>query len=253
MPLTRDQYPDFPFSHGNSATATLRLENFHLAVGNLRCFDATKNTPDKKPYFNWFDQDNCFIAGARKSPPYTEIFWILWLKIATNLGDAAKDIFEADTSAEIDALRRKTIKLDVAEGNEIITKEFSFITPDLRAMVDNICYMAVYGHNSLFEQRVPLARRTAFREYALKSARDNEDEFYISWKRYRAANPFKGAGGRADSDESESEKIMKLLGGDSDEDEAANSAAAASAAAAPAQAAAAPAHAPGDDSALASG
>jgi hypothetical protein len=44
----------------------------------------------------------------------------------------------------------------------------------------------------------------------------------------------------------QSEKIMKLLGGDSDEDEAANSAAAASAAAAPA-------HAPGDDSALASG
>ena len=246
MPMTRDQYPDFPFSHGISATATLRLENFHLAVGNLRCFDATKNTPDKKPYFNWFDQDNCFIAGARKSPPYTEIFWILWLKIATNLGDAAKDISEADTSAEIDALRRKTIKLDVAEGSEIITKEFSFITPDLRAMVDNICYMAVYGHNTLFEQRVPLARRTAFREYALKTARDNEDEFYISWKRYRAANPFKGAGGRADSDESESEKIMKLLGGDSDGDEAAADPPAASAAAAPA-------HAPGDDSALASG
>jgi hypothetical protein len=175
------------------------------------------------------------------------------LKIATNLGDSSKEIFEADTYAEIDALQRKTIKLDVAEGNEIITKEFSFITPDLRAMVDNICYMAVYGHNTLFEQRVPLARRTAFREYALKAARDNEDEFYISWKRYRAANPFKGAGGRADSDESESEKIMKLLGGDSDEDEAANSAAAASAAAAPAQAAAAPAHAPGDDAALASG
>lgn len=234
MPMTRDQYPDFPFSHGNSATPTMRLENFHLAVGNLRCFDATKNTPDKKPYFNWFDQDNCFIAAARRAPPYTEIFWILWLKISTNLGDSAKEIFEADTSAEIDALRKKTIKLDVAEGTDIVTKEFSFITPDLRAMIDNICFMAVYGHNSLFEQRVPLARRTAFREYALKSARDNEDEFYSCWKRYRAANPFKGAGGRADSDESESEKIMKLLGGDSDEDEAAGSAPAAAAADAPA-------------------
>jgi hypothetical protein len=47
------------------------------------------------------------------------------------------------------------------------------------------------------------------------TARDNEDEFYASWKRYRAANP-SNAGGRADTDELESENIMRLLDGESD-------------------------------------
>ncbi len=77
-----------------------------------------------------------------------------------------------------------------------------FITPELRAIINTICFMAVYGHNSLFE------------------ARDNEDEFYASLKRHgcRAANSCNGAGGGADTDESESEKIMMLLDGGSDVD-----------------------------------
>jgi hypothetical protein len=179
MPMSRDQYPDFPFSNGNSAVsslrnrfAVLRLENFQLAVANLRCFDASKNTPDKKLYFNWFDEHNCFIAAARRAPPYTEIFWILWLKIASNFGDSSKELIEADSSAQIDAFRKKMIKLDVQEGGDFITK-VRFMTPELRAIVDTICFMAVYGHNTLFEA-------------ALKAASDNEDEFYASWKRYRA-------------------------------------------------------------------
>jgi hypothetical protein len=36
---------------------------------------------------------------------HTEIFWILWLKIASNFGDSAKDLVEAETSAfQIDVL-----------------------------------------------------------------------------------------------------------------------------------------------------
>jgi hypothetical protein len=69
MPMPRDQYPDFPFCNGNSAVSSLRLENFQMAVANLRCFDVSKNTPDKKLYFNWFDEHNCFMhAGRRKTP-----------------------------------------------------------------------------------------------------------------------------------------------------------------------------------------
>ena len=218
FPLSQRDYPEHPFSNGNSATPTLRLENFQLAVGNLRCFDATKNSPDRKPYFNWFDPENCFISGARRAPPYTVIFWIMWFKVVPQLGDAANQILKAQTPAEIDELRMKKIKMDVMDGDEFITKEVSFISPELRAMVDNIIFMSVYGHNSLFEQRVSVGRRTAFREYALKAARDNEDEFYASWKRYRAAHPVDGTGEGADTDESESERIRKQMDGDSDGD-----------------------------------
>jgi hypothetical protein len=49
------EYPVFPFSNGNSATPTLRLENYQLVVGNLRYFHATKHSPERKLYFNRFN------------------------------------------------------------------------------------------------------------------------------------------------------------------------------------------------------
>jgi hypothetical protein len=232
MPMTRAEYPDYPFSCATSAVSSLRLESFHLAVGNLRCFDASKNTAEKKPYFNWFDRDNSFIAGVKKAPPYTEVFWIMFFKIASNLGDMCKEICNASTDAEIEALRKKRIKVDVLVDNDIVVEERSLISPELRSMVDNICYMAVYGHNTLFEQRVPLARRIAFRDYALKVATDKEDQFYASWKSYRAANPVDSRAGGGNADDSESEKLLKLLAGDSDEEAAPDGSAAAPAAAA---------------------
>ncbi len=104
--------------------------------------------------------------------------------------------------------------------------------------------MAVYGHNTLFEQRVPLARCNAFHEYALRVAWDKEDQFYDSWKSFRAANPVEIRAGGGVADDSESEKLLKLLAGDTDDsgdDVPAAAAAAAPASAAPAPAAPAPA------------
>jgi hypothetical protein len=80
------------------------VESFHNAVWSLRCFDETNSTADKKPHFNWFDHDNTFIAGLRRAPPYAYLFWVLFFKVAANLGDASNEIMEANSSAEIDAL-----------------------------------------------------------------------------------------------------------------------------------------------------
>jgi hypothetical protein len=119
------------------------------AYGNLCCFDASKNTEDKKPYFNWFDRDNSFIAGVKKAPPCTEVFWLMLMKIDANLGDMCKEIFNAITPAEIVTLRKKKIKVEILEDNDIVATEESLISPEIRSMVDNICYMAVYADSTV--------------------------------------------------------------------------------------------------------
>ena len=218
MPLTTADYPHYPFTSGAdkkgwAGSVSLRVESFHNAVGSLRCFDATKTSPDKKPHFNWFDRDNCFIAGVRRAPPYTDLFWVLFFQVAANLGDASKEIMEANSPAEIDALRLKKIKVVVHDGTDFITQEIKLISDEIRSMVDNICYMAVYGHKSMFEKLSP-ARRTAFKEYSLKIAREYEDEFYASWKSYRAAHPVETV--KLEQDDSDCEKMMNTLLGDDD-------------------------------------
>ena len=42
MPPDVKSYPNFP------SPATLRIENFHQAVGLIRCFDARRTDPDKR-------------------------------------------------------------------------------------------------------------------------------------------------------------------------------------------------------------
>ena len=75
--------------------------------------------------------------------------------------------------------------------------------------------MSVYGHRSLFET-VPPARRAAFNNSTLPGARDYEDQFYESWKRYRAANQVQLS--REDGgDNSESERLVTLLMGADDD------------------------------------
>ena len=127
FPLTKQDYPNFPFTCSTSASS-LRSESFHLAVGNLRCFDATKNTEYKKPYFNWFDRDNTFIAGVRKAPQYTDFFWYMFLKVAANIGDVGKSIVEATTPAEIERLRSMKIKVVKLDGSEYITEEVPILS-----------------------------------------------------------------------------------------------------------------------------
>ena len=116
---------------------------FHLAVGNLRCFDARQNTEDKEPYFNFYDRD---------------------------------------------ALHAENVRLVDLTGNNrvIVVLQERLISPQIRAMIDNVCYMSVYGHQSMLESRLPLSRISGFAKYALKAARDNEADFYESWKRHLA-------------------------------------------------------------------
>ena len=238
MPLAAADYPLFPFTHGSdqkgwAGNSNLRLETYHNAVGSLRCFDATKTTADKRPHFNWFDRDNCFIAGVKKAPQYTDLFWVLFLKVAANTGDHGKRIVDANTPQEIEALRSTTVRVVAQDDTEIINVEIPLISAEMRAMVDNICYMSVYGHRSMFE-KISLNRRAAFAQYTLKAARDYEEEFYASWKSYRAAHPAVTVARLKDED-SESERLLSVLMGD-DDDGPAPAGAAAAAAAAPAAA-----------------
>ena len=120
MPMNASDYPHFPFTHGSdkkgwAGNVSLRLESFHNAIGSLRCFDATKTTENKKPHFNWFDRDNCFIAGVKKAPQYTALFWVLFFDIAANIGDYGKRIVDATTPKEIEDLRSTTLRVVVQE------------------------------------------------------------------------------------------------------------------------------------------
>jgi hypothetical protein len=152
--MTNADYPNFPFSCATSSTTSLRLDSFQNAVGSLRCFDALKNKEDKKPYFNWFDGDKNYIQSARCAPPYNPLFFLLWLKAAAHFGEFSKEIVEASTEEEIEALRERKINNVRFERGEYITENEPLISCELRAIVDNYCYMGVYGHKSLFEQCV---------------------------------------------------------------------------------------------------
>ncbi len=47
---------------------------------------------------------------------------------------------------------------------------------------------------------------------AAKAATDNEDKFYEGWKSYRASNPVVKEREGGAGDDSDTERIMKLLG-----------------------------------------
>jgi hypothetical protein len=211
-PTTRD-YSKYPFTSGDKIDhSSPRVESFHLTVGFLRCFDASAADEAKKIHFNWWDRDNKFSSGVRKAPPYTEIFWILFFKVAANLGDISKEILEASSPEEIDLLRTKTIKVVVEDDGEVCTKEMKMISTAIRTMVDNICYMSVYGHPSNLNDKCPAARTIAFTTMAVKLATENEDKFYEGWKSYRASNPV--VKDREGGDESEAERILKIMDDD---------------------------------------
>jgi hypothetical protein len=80
----------------------------------------------------------------------------------------------------------------VQEGSEYMNVDRPLISAEIRAIVENICYMSVYGHQSMFE-KISVTRRAAFNDYTLKIEIDYEDEFYASWKSYHAEHPFETA------------------------------------------------------------
>ncbi len=59
--------------------------------------------------------------------------------MAAKLGDGSKEI----SPEEIDALLWTKVKVVIHDGNDFVTQEIKLITDKIRAMVDDICYMAV--------------------------------------------------------------------------------------------------------------
>ena len=98
---------------------------------------------------------------------------------------------QAQTSDEIDAVAKMKVKVRVLDEElNYVTKEIHNVSPDVRAMQDNMHFLSAYGHKSMFESdQTRQAFRTAFAEYSLQAAIDNEAQFYSSWKEYRVNNP----------------------------------------------------------------
>ena len=129
--------------------------------------------------------------------------------------------FQAESPQEIAEIRRMKTKIPVQdEDGNIHTVEVPLISPELRAMADNILFLSAYGHKTMFESnRTRPAFRAAFAEYSLKAAKERVDDFYSSWTDYRRRHPVErvvangagGADGVVDLD-------AMMGGGDSDDD-----------------------------------
>ena len=114
--------------------------------------------------------------------------------------------------------------IQVDHFSAVLTLEFQNGCVD-RAIFDTICYTSVHGHRTTFE-KIPVTRRAAFNEYTLRIAKDYEDEFYNSWKSYRAENPAETAE-RNPGGDSDVERLINALDGSDDEPDGAAAAAAA--------------------------
>jgi hypothetical protein len=62
-------------------------------------------------------------------------------------------------------------------------KEIPLISPSIRAIIDNILFVSVYGHKSLWETRTRAFRASVLAQIlVMKEAKDKENAFYASWK-----------------------------------------------------------------------
>ena len=187
MPVGKADYSKFPLTSGAKPFYSDRIQSFHLAVAHLRCFDASLTTikiPDPIK-FNWWDRDNDFIRGVRRVPPYTLLYWTMLFKIAPYLGGLKKLILEAKTSKDVEAIRKMRVTLPVPDDQnegEFINIETPILSTNFRAMIDNMLFVGCYGHKQMFEDRVPQASIVAFRNAAVKIAREQEASFYYLWK-----------------------------------------------------------------------
>ena len=86
FPPSVADYAHHPLTCGKSLAPSVRIESFHMAVGLLRCFDASLNNEEQKIHMTWFPKDNRFMQGAKKVPPYTPLFWAIFFKMVNCLG-----------------------------------------------------------------------------------------------------------------------------------------------------------------------
>ena len=91
---------------------------------------------------------------------------------------------QAQIPSKIDAVAKMELKVTVLDDDfNHVSKEVPYVSPVVRAMLDNMLFLSAYGHKTMFESdRTRQAFRTAFAEYSLQAAIDNEDAFYSSWK-----------------------------------------------------------------------
>jgi hypothetical protein len=157
MPLATKDYKDFSLTWANSDAPSPRVESFVVAITFLRCFNTALHNTENNIVMNWWNnlKDNKFVKGMRHVPPYTDLFWNLFFKVAPFLGDLKTKILQAGTDRAIDALHAKRVSVFLrdAEENEIVAKEIPLIRPVIRAIIDNILFVSVYGHKSLWEVR----------------------------------------------------------------------------------------------------
>jgi hypothetical protein len=209
-----------------------------MAAAHLRCFDHRLTRDDGRVKFNFWDRNNDFVQGVRKVPPYTDLFWAMFYKIAPFLGGMKKVILEAKTAEDVDAIRDTKVKVAIPdEGNdgEFTTVEVPLLSHDVRAMIDNMIFVGCYGHKKMFEARVPRDSIVAFRNTALNCAKEQESNFYRLWKEYLAKSGRSEEGAAAEQERVD--RMQGMMGGDSDDDEPAGGGAAAEGAAEAAQAA----------------
>jgi hypothetical protein len=197
MSVGKADYSKSPFTSGSKPHYSERLQSMHLAVAHLRCFDARLTTrgevtsPNGPIRCNWWDRNNDFIRGVRRVPPYTFLYWTMLFKIAPYLGGLKKLILEAKTPKDVDAIRKMRVTLPVPDEHnegEIINMETPLLSTNFRAMIDNMLFVGCYGHKQMFEDRVPQSSILAFRNAAVKIAREQEDSFYYLWKEHLNSN-----------------------------------------------------------------
>ena len=98
MPITTPVYHEYPLTSGKPTPPSLRTESFHMAVGHLRCFNASLTDSDKGILFNWYARDNVYIGGAKKVPPYTDLFWIMFFTTVRAIVPLKKIILQVGIS-----------------------------------------------------------------------------------------------------------------------------------------------------------
>jgi hypothetical protein len=190
MPLATKDYKDFPLTRSNGDAPCPRVESFVVAITFIRCFNAALHDPASHIIMNWWNRDNKFVGGMRKVPPYTDLFWNLFFKVAPFLGDLKSEILLVNNERQIDELRHKRLTVFVRnDDNDLVAQEIPLVSPAIRAIVDNIHFVSVYGHKTMWETRTRPAFRASVLAQITKEAKDHEAAFYDSWKDFRRRFP----------------------------------------------------------------
>jgi hypothetical protein len=75
------------------------------------------------------------------------------------------------------------------DDNDLVAQEIPLVSPAIRAIVDNILFVSVYGHKSMWETRTRPAFRASVLAHITKEAKDHEVAFNDSWKYFRRRFP----------------------------------------------------------------